>query len=1107
MNKLRSYFSIIISVLGFLLVLQKVNTPVFAQNVEAPSHVQTYSLSSSSFNGGGEEALMYSNQVQVSGAKWLRVHFASANLGSNSYITLTSVQDGGQQRLNGITMSQWQNSSAYFNGDAVSIALHVGAGDQGISFSVDYVVVGDPNSPLGIQSQCGLTDDRVASNDPRVGRLMNVGCTAWLIPNGKLVTAGHCLEYTNLVNILEFNVPASSSDGTVRHPVPENQYAVNTNSFVYHANGIGDDWGVFEVWPNSNTGMLPLAWQGASFTVVQNLGPSTIRITGYGVDDGSANQTQQTATGPNAGSSGTVMRYVTDTEGGNSGGPIIDESTNNAVGVHTNGGCETDGTGYNSGTSAFNTVFWNALQSTMLAIVDQILEDGITTVDSVGYWETNHFQMYLAPNTFSFTIGTNEVLRSAQKIISGQKYNNWTDFSDVTNHHVFPITPTTPPSMVTNFKLTNSGIVIKTELLDAPTLNCGTVEFKDPWYVGNTSQYYESPYGYRNLGDFAIFEQRSSPFNPNTNPSGPGSEFKGVFLNQRVQDGVYYSVRAPQTQTIGNFTCVFDHWDATGADITSSTDTVTPVIFRSADAVVRAMYKATSASITVPIDSGWNMVSVPDTTNNMYKLSVYPYAQDQSVFTSNGGPYYLVDTLKVGKGYWINYPPNRLVTYSGKPAFKVGISLNTGWNMIGSLSTPIQISSIDTTIIYPSSFREYDSSGYHLTESIREGIGYWVKAKQAGTLWLDASSALSIPENTIAYQPPPAPGVPSTPALQAPINGATGISLAPILYWYPADGAVTYQLQVSASSTFSSTVFNQSGITATSKQIGTLAYSTRYYWRVNATNLSGTSNWSNIRYFTTESAPPPPTDPCLTTSSISTLDQFTVSDASGKRQTLYAKNGKIKLHGKFTDFDMPPEPVGEIFYVKFKSDKLLENIPPGMGFIKIPIKVKNAKYPITVNWKIKEENGVKYWISKSGNDNDKQPLSGNGSTGLSSTKDGDIIIIAQAVDPCEIVWKAGVGEGVDENSASIPTEHKLEQNIPNPFNPSSIVNYQLPIDNWVTLRVYNILGKEVATLVDGFEPAGYKSVNFDASSLPSGVYFYRMIAGSYTDVKKMMVAK
>lgn len=89
----------------------------------------------------------------------------------------------------------------------------------------------------------------------------------------------------------------------------------------------------------------------------------------------------------------------------------------------------------------------------------------------------------------------------------------------------------------------------------------------------------------------------------------------------------------------------------------------------------------------------------------------------------------------------------------------------------------------------------------------------------------------------------------------------------------------------------------------------------------------------------------------------------------------------------------------------------------------------------------------------------------------------------------------------------IPGEYGLEQNHPNPFNPSTVIRYNLPEDAYVTLRIYEVIGREVAVLVEGMESAGYKSVSFDAGNLPSGVYFYRLQAGNFVDVKKMLLMK
>ena len=88
-----------------------------------------------------------------------------------------------------------------------------------------------------------------------------------------------------------------------------------------------------------------------------------------------------------------------------------------------------------------------------------------------------------------------------------------------------------------------------------------------------------------------------------------------------------------------------------------------------------------------------------------------------------------------------------------------------------------------------------------------------------------------------------------------------------------------------------------------------------------------------------------------------------------------------------------------------------------------------------------------------------------------------------------------------------PTAYALAQNFPNPFNPTTQFKYAIPFDAHVSLTVYDVLGREVAVLVNGFQTAGYKSIDLDASHLPSGVYFYRLSAGRFTDIKKMILMR
>ena len=86
-------------------------------------------------------------------------------------------------------------------------------------------------------------------------------------------------------------------------------------------------------------------------------------------------------------------------------------------------------------------------------------------------------------------------------------------------------------------------------------------------------------------------------------------------------------------------------------------------------------------------------------------------------------------------------------------------------------------------------------------------------------------------------------------------------------------------------------------------------------------------------------------------------------------------------------------------------------------------------------------------------------------------------------------------------------KYSLNQNFPNPFNPSTRIEYEIPEVSFVTVKVYDVLGNEVATLVNEEKPAGSYEVDFDASSLPTGVYFYQLHAGNFSETKKMVLLR
>lgn len=112
----------------------------------------------------------------------------------------------------------------------------------------------------------------------------------------------------------------------------------------------------------------------------------------------------------------------------------------------------------------------------------------------------------------------------------------------------------------------------------------------------------------------------------------------------------------------------------------------------------------------------------------------------------------------------------------------------------------------------------------------------------------------------------------------------------------------------------------------------------------------------------------------------------------------------------------------------------------------------------------------------------------------------------QNVHPAAVAM-AFQADGAQMNTSTLPRSASLDQNYPNPFNPTTNIRFTLPAESNVTLVLYNAAGQEVATLINGVAPAGHHTVTLDATGLTSGVYFYKLTAGNFTETKKMTLLK
>ena len=107
----------------------------------------------------------------------------------------------------------------------------------------------------------------------------------------------------------------------------------------------------------------------------------------------------------------------------------------------------------------------------------------------------------------------------------------------------------------------------------------------------------------------------------------------------------------------------------------------------------------------------------------------------------------------------------------------------------------------------------------------------------------------------------------------------------------------------------------------------------------------------------------------------------------------------------------------------------------------------------------------------------------------------------------ETITRGTSNSTTDINEENLVTEYKLNQNFPNPFNPTTTISYQIPKSGFVNLNVYNLLGKEVAVLVSEFQNTGIYKVALNAENLSSGIYFYKLTTGNFSATKKITLLK
>jgi len=186
-------------------------------------------------NEGRTRAAIFASVVDAPGAAWLRLDIDELVLGAApaggapTVLRVTSLLDGHRQHLDEEAAAQWALTTAYFNGPAVLVELVADPGAAPSRVSLEAAWAGVPDA-ASVATVCG-SDDRVLSSDPRIARVMPIGCTAWIIddPNRTMLSARHCYGSSSFT-VAQFNVPLSTGGGAYVNPAPQHQYPVDASS-------------------------------------------------------------------------------------------------------------------------------------------------------------------------------------------------------------------------------------------------------------------------------------------------------------------------------------------------------------------------------------------------------------------------------------------------------------------------------------------------------------------------------------------------------------------------------------------------------------------------------------------------------------------------------------------------------------------------------------------------------------------------------------------------------------------------------------------------------------------------------------------------------------
>jgi photosystem II stability/assembly factor-like uncharacterized protein len=381
---------------------------------------------------------------------------------------------------------------------------------------------------------------------------------------------------------------------------------------------------------------------------------------------------------------------------------------------------------------------------------------------------------------------------------------------------------------------------------------------------------------------------------------------------------------------------------------------------------------------------------------------------------------------------------------------------------------------------------------------------------------------------------------PSAPEMILPADRAYEVSVNPTFRWKASDGGSSYRFQLCADPNFYSPIIDSAGITSASYDVRGLAKSRTYYWRINAANVLGISEWSHIWKFATIVIVPvaptlispiaqylvTPTNPTLSWTSppgavsyhvqlaVDSLFTAPIIDKDGITLTTCQING-LATHTVYywrvcaagSDSISAWSRVGTFL------TKLADLIPttPVNGATDVPLSTSLQWEPVVGRGWYHVQLSTDTSFSTKIADNSFFSATLYPVSGLSNNTKYFWRVAAVTVSEsgpwCALqTFTTTHSTSVSKNEA-MPKEYALANNYPNPFNPSTTISFSLPKGGFVTLIIMDALGRQTAVIVNEELIPGYYSYQWNASEMPSGVYFYRLKAGAYSATKRLLLLK